>query len=295
MQNCPCHSVWPGRKTARKRSEEVTKIKSCRQFRSLKVPQGRFVVLRIIGGRILFLVMNKPPAFQFYPDDFLGGVSDMTQAEVGAYILLLCHQWNCGKISDDKSRLSLTAKGEVSDHVFNKFPSGKNKRLEKERKKQRYYREKQRINGAMGGRPAKPKPNPSLSFGLSQTEPKITSPSPSPSPLLPAGEQPTISMATGWLIGAQKGGADYTEAEMKSAFLALSANGWMWGKNPVVDFRAALERQIQTDRNNSKSYGKNNSKTNPRNAGTVGNAADIASQTAEFVKRQQPKQEQANE
>ena len=42
------------------------------------------------------------------------------------------------------------------------------------------YREKQALNGAKGGRPAKPKPNPSLSPGLSESEPKKSSPSPSP-------------------------------------------------------------------------------------------------------------------
>ena len=42
----------------------------------------------------------NPPAFQFYTDDFLGGVSDMTQAEVGAYILLLCAQWNVQPIME---------------------------------------------------------------------------------------------------------------------------------------------------------------------------------------------------
>ncbi len=100
----------------------------------------------------------------------------MTQAEIGAYILLLCNQWNCGRIPEDKIRLVLIAKGEVTEHVLSKFPSGKNKRLERERKKQRDYREKQRINGAMGGRPAKPNPNPSVSSGLSKSEPKKSSP-----------------------------------------------------------------------------------------------------------------------
>jgi hypothetical protein len=63
-----------------------------------------------------------------------------------------------------------------------------------------------------------------------------------------SGLNPTKEMAEKWLDDWKKSGADYTMAEMESAFLALSANGWMWGKNPVVDFRAALERQIQTDR-----------------------------------------------
>jgi len=122
--------------------------------------------------------MKKPPAFQFYADDFLGGVSDMTQTEIGAYILLLCHQWNGGKISDDKPRLALIAKGDVSDHVLSKFPNGKNKRLEVERKKQQLYRESRALNGKLGGRPCKAHEN----HMVSETKAKLSSPSPSPSP-----------------------------------------------------------------------------------------------------------------
>jgi uncharacterized protein YdaU (DUF1376 family) len=132
--------------------------------------------------------MNQPPAFQFYADDFISGVADMSQSEVGAYIMLLAHSWNThGLKSGDPARLEILAKGKVSEHVLGKFKlkNGRlfNDRQEKERKKQREYRAKQAINGAKGGRPSlKAKPNPSLSFGLTQTEPKKSSPSPSPSP-----------------------------------------------------------------------------------------------------------------
>lgn len=62
--------------------------------------------------------------------------------------------------------------------------------------------------------------------------------------------QPKVSyeMVKSWLKSARANGADYTESEARSAFLAFEANGWMWGKNPVMDFRAAIERQIQNDR-----------------------------------------------
>lgn len=51
-----------------------------------------------------------------------------------------------------------------------------------------------------------------------------------------------------WLAEARKSGADYTQWEMRTALLALKANGFKWGTNQIVDHRAALERQIQTDR-----------------------------------------------
>ena len=140
----------------------------------------------------------KPPAFQFYADDFIAGVADMTQAEVGAYIMLLAHGWNTqGLKASDPARLKLLAKGDVSDHVLGKFTleNGKlyNKRQEHERQKQEVYRRKQALNGAKGGRPKKEaKPNPSLSSGLSQTEPKKSFPSPSPSPLVERESFPEI-------------------------------------------------------------------------------------------------------
>jgi hypothetical protein len=76
---------------------------------------------------------------------------------------------------------------------------------------------------------------------------------------------PLLADALKWLADWRKNGADYTEAETKSAFLALSANGWMWGKNPVTDHRAALERQIQTDRTHQ-NYGKDTTRNNSKNS-----------------------------
>lgn len=75
------------------------------------------------------------------------------------------------------------------------------------------------------------------------------SPSPTPSPGHAAGRTlPEWEHAEKWLVDWRKNGADYTKKETKSAFLALNASGWMWGRNPIADPRSALERQIQTDR-----------------------------------------------
>ena len=92
----------------------------------------------------------KPPAFQFYGDDFVAGTSDMTQAEVGAYILLLCRQWATGEIPADYDRLKLIAKGEVSDHVLAKFPAGKNARMEKVRAGLEEFRKSKSESGKIG-------------------------------------------------------------------------------------------------------------------------------------------------
>ena len=74
----------------------------------------------------------------------------MTQSEVGAYILLLCHQWNRGQIPSDDMRTALIAKGDVTPHVASKFPNGKNLRLERVRKKQLEWVKSQADAGRIG-------------------------------------------------------------------------------------------------------------------------------------------------
>ena len=87
---------------------------------------------------------------------------------------------------------------------------------------------------------------------------------------------PELEQALAWLADVRKNGADYTEPETRSAFLALSANGWMWGKNSVVDWRSALERQIQTDRQrNTKGTYDNKQRSNPRLEGVCRSKTDF--------------------
>lgn len=94
----------------------------------------------------------KPPAFQFYAADFLVGTADMEAAEVGAYIRLLCHQWDRGFVPKDKAaRLAGT---KLSSAVLAKFieTNGelRNARLEAVRQKQSEYHEQQSRRGKAG-------------------------------------------------------------------------------------------------------------------------------------------------
>lgn len=96
--------------------------------------------------------MAKAPAFQFYVQDFLLGVRHFTAEEVGAYVLLLCEQWDNGFIENDAKNLKKIAKisPKKLEKVIKKFEKTDiglvNKRLETERQKQAEYREKQRNN-----------------------------------------------------------------------------------------------------------------------------------------------------
>lgn len=62
------------------------------------------------------MAKGKAPAFLFYPGDWLSSTSIalMTPAEEGAYIRLLCHEWNdpdCSLPSDDESLAALSRLG----------------------------------------------------------------------------------------------------------------------------------------------------------------------------------------
>jgi uncharacterized protein YdaU (DUF1376 family) len=76
------------------------------------------------------------PYFKFYPTDFLLGIAYMTNAEIGAYIKLLCYQWNKGYLPNDMTILEKLSGG-MTDNVLDKFIKTDkgwiNERLEKER------------------------------------------------------------------------------------------------------------------------------------------------------------------
>lgn len=123
----------------------------------------------------------KPPAFQFYADDFLAGTADMTAEEVGVFIRLLCHSWSKDGIQNDDGRLMLMAgqcQASSLAHAKTKFSivgdKLRNDRQEAEREKQTQFREKQSENGKKRWLGIA-KPEPSLM-------PNVCSPSPSPSP-----------------------------------------------------------------------------------------------------------------
>lgn len=132
----------------------------------------------------------RPPAFQFYPDDFIAGTADMTNEEVGAYIRLLCHQWSKGGIPNDPERISRMA-GAMPvpslGYVTSKFrlcPDGclRNDRLEAERVKQEEFRRIQSEKGKSGAE-KRWKNGPGHAPAMPALIPNDSSPSPLPSPI----------------------------------------------------------------------------------------------------------------
>ena len=92
---------------------------------------------------------KSAPAFQFYPESYLGGTALFTHEQKGIYMDMLSYQWIHGRLPKEPKLLARmihsTAKKVVS--VLHKFDSDEsglfNGRLEKERVKQETYRTKQ--------------------------------------------------------------------------------------------------------------------------------------------------------
>ncbi len=108
--------------------------------------------------------MKAPPAFQFFPADWLSSskVQRMSNAAEGIYIRLICYQWMDGFIPDSVTLLARLCKiserkmkklwGEVSPCFDLEIEPGKlaNKRLEETRNQQLEYRAKQAEHGKHG-------------------------------------------------------------------------------------------------------------------------------------------------
>ncbi len=105
-------------------------------------------------------MLNKSPAFQFYPQDYLSSssVAEMSLEEEGAYIRLLCYCWTVGSIPADPERCArLAGKGctiaisTVVQRAFNGTSTDPQRlvhpRLEKEREKQLLHKQRASIAG----------------------------------------------------------------------------------------------------------------------------------------------------
>jgi uncharacterized protein YdaU (DUF1376 family) len=134
---------------------------------------------------------RRAPAFQFYADDFLAGTMTMTNEERGAYISLLCLQWSKGFVTElDIQRMCLGMPTHCQSICQSKFEAGddghyRNKRLEKERLKQKERSEKQRDIANLRWKNhanALPEDMPDDAKAYAESVPEVCFPSPSPSP-----------------------------------------------------------------------------------------------------------------
>jgi len=192
----------------------------------------------------------KPPAFQFYPNDWLSSsaVTLMTPEQEGAYIRLLCYDWASDGIPDDDTTLAaLSRLGEgwfkggstVVRKCFNQHPEKPgfltNARLQSEREKQHAWREKSREGGIKsaesrskkGSRVVQPKVNrtvePNANSSSSFSSSKFSRPSLSEVAEYSATLSPPFTGSGKFF--------DYYES-----------NGWKVGRNSMKDWKAAVRK-----------------------------------------------------
>ena len=108
---------------------------------------------------------KAPPAFQFYPADFLVGTIHLTAEETGVYIKLLCSQWAHQRLPSDEKTLARFACVLLADFqriwpsIADKFDVVDDRflvncRLESIRSEQAELRLKRQKAGAKGGKKA---------------------------------------------------------------------------------------------------------------------------------------------
>lgn len=137
--------------------------------------------------------VSKSPAFQFYPDDFLGSskVAVMTPQEIGVYVLLLCMDWNgVGFVFNPKllarfcrmPEPEFVEAWEVVRECFEERDGRLyNPRLERERVKQAAYSAKQKAASDARWDTHR------TSHGMPTGKPRVSSPFPSPAPATTGG------------------------------------------------------------------------------------------------------------
>lgn len=194
--------------------------------------------------------MNKPPAFQFYADDFLAGTMNMSDAEVGLYIRLLCVQWTNGSIpNDDEEIRAYSKRGSVEpslNRVKSKFEAGpdgmlRNQRMEAERMKQMAYRDRQ---SQFGRRSAEARFNRPSTNPQPTHQPKANSSSSSSSSSTEAGYKGCESVIPSWVdVKASAAMMGLAEWQAKDWFEEMESIGWLDYKHrKVTNWQAMLNR-----------------------------------------------------
>ena len=206
--------------------------------------------------------MNKVPAFQFYPGDYLSSqrVSLMTLEEEGAYIRLLCYCWKHGHIPSDPVQLAhLIGKGAsvaLATKVSKMFTDKGGSRLvhdklETLRIERNRWVEKSRQGGLKSAanrrmlkesedqynHPANHPTNGGTEMVDDCLQPKANTSSSSSIVTHTQGEQPSKSevLAYAQMIGL-------TEWKAEDWWMDMETKGWKMGNTEVRNWQAGLQR-----------------------------------------------------
>lgn len=198
--------------------------------------------------------MNKAPAFQFYPDDWLSceKVSTMPPDCEGAYIRLLAYAWraeDCGLPGDDEALAILSRLNDqwmikgvkyVRPCFYEKDGRLFNKRLMDERKKQEHYRKERSISGLKGAKSKWLSHSSAITSNMAQPMANDGSSSSSSSSSSSPKEEkskkhfvpPTLDEVIEYVMEKSYG------FDPESFIAHYEATGWVRGRTPIKNWKA---------------------------------------------------------
>jgi uncharacterized protein YdaU (DUF1376 family) len=202
----------------------------------------------------------KPPAFRFYPADFVMGTATMTGAQIGSYVLMLCHQWDNGHVPDDLKLICRIGKCPASvgmsilESKFPKWEDGlrRNERLERERDKALVFSKSQSNKGSAGAKKrwenngpchppaiAQPMPVPIPEHGLPvSVSVPLSKDKHEREPHAPEADRPGEKEVKDYAV--QIGVAEWRALDWLDE---MKGGGWLdFNHRPVADWRAMLRR-----------------------------------------------------
>lgn len=151
--------------------------------------------------------MSKPDTWMpLYIGDYLQDTTRLSTEQHGAYLLLIMDYWTNGPLPDDDAALAQVtrmqpAAWKKTRPALSRFFSVENgewrhKRIDEEHARAMKFVEKQKANGAKGGRPKKTQTetqNKPMGFDRDNPDDKPNeTPSPSPSPVNPLSEEKVV-------------------------------------------------------------------------------------------------------
>lgn len=200
--------------------------------------------------------LKKAPAFQFYASDFLASVMTMTNEERGAYITLLCIQWDKGWVTQvDFQRITAGMPPHsfgICQSMFQTDANGNliNSRLERVRAQQVVNKQKQVDNAnKRWEHHAKSMPDVCQTYAMALPThmPNVCSPTPTPikdntdAPKSPRVrfQKPTVDELT---AEALKIGLPVTEVD--KFFNYYESIGWKIGRNQMKSWPHTLKNWL---------------------------------------------------
>ena len=184
--------------------------------------------------------MSKDPAFLFYTSDFLTGTSFLTNEQIGKYIRLLCHQHQNGHLKEkDMLKICLT----YDEDVFEKFEKDENGlffnvRLDEEIHKRKAYSESRRNNR----KKKEVKEEDMLIISKTYVEHMENE-----------NENEIINKKERRKVFKKPSVEDikkeFPTFNPESFFNYYESNGWMVGKNKMVNWNAAVKNWMAKDYN----------------------------------------------